>query len=62
MMLAGEGLSRPVALKLINDEYAAHAAFRRQFTQEAHFASMLSHPNIVNVIDLTWTRAACCSW
>ena len=51
MMQGGEGFSRPVALKLINDEYAAHAAFRRQFTQEARFASMLSHSNIVNVID-----------
>lgn len=50
-MFAGHGFARPVALKIIRSEYADRKSFAEQFAQEARFASMLSHPSIIDVLD-----------
>ena len=43
-------LNRPVAVKLLSDEFA-DAAARRRFQREARTASSLNHPHIVTVYD-----------
>ncbi len=43
-------LNRPVAVKLLSDEFA-DAAARRRFQREAQTASSLNHPHIVTVHD-----------
>lgn len=40
-----------VALKLVKPELASDATFRRRFEREARFASLISHPNVVEVLD-----------
>ena len=50
-MFAGDGFSRPVAVKVVREDFAKHAKFCELFAQEARFAAMLLHPNIVNVLD-----------
>lgn len=44
-----EGFSRPVALKLIKEEFSTNPDFIRYFVQEARLAALLNHPNIVQV-------------
>ena len=46
-------LNRYVAVKILKDEYASDEEFRRQFHDEAQAVAMLSHPNIVNVYDVS---------
>ncbi|MEA5039411.1 MAG: Stk1 family PASTA domain-containing Ser/Thr kinase [Clostridiaceae bacterium] len=46
-------LNRYVAVKILKDEYAADEDFRRQFHDESQAVAMLSHPNIVNVYDVS---------
>ena len=46
-------LNRYVAVKILKDEYAQDEEFRRQFHDEAQAVAMLSHPNIVNVYDVS---------
>jgi serine/threonine-protein kinase len=46
-------LHRPVALKTIQDEYAADPAARRRFLREAEVTARLQHPGIVPVYGLT---------
>lgn len=47
----GEGFVRPVALKVVRPEFCNLAEFSDLFIQEARFASILHHSNVVNVID-----------
>ncbi len=44
-------LERPVALKILRENFSADQAFRERFHQEAKAAANLSHPNIVTVHD-----------
>ena len=44
-------LNRPVAIKVLYEQFAADPDFLRRFKQEAKSAARLSHPNIVNIYD-----------
>ena len=46
-------LNRLVAVKILKDEYAQDADFRRRFHAESQAVAMLSHPNIVSVYDVS---------
>lgn len=44
-------LDRPVAIKLLAEQFARDAALRARFLREAQLAGALAHPNIVQVFD-----------
>ena len=44
-------LERPVAVKVLRQDFTENEAFRERFRQEARAAANLSHPNIVTVHD-----------
>src|SRR5512145_1855106 len=44
-------LERPVAIKILRQDFSNDEAFRERFRQEARAAANLSHPNIVTVHD-----------
>lgn len=44
-------LERPVAIKVLREDFSNDGAFRERFRQEARAAANLSHPNIVTVHD-----------
>jgi eukaryotic-like serine/threonine-protein kinase len=44
-------LERPVAIKILRQDFSEDEAFRERFRQEARAAANLSHPNIVTVHD-----------
>jgi serine/threonine-protein kinase len=44
-------LERPVAIKVLRQDFSEDQAFRERFRQEARSAANLSHPNIVTVHD-----------
>ena len=44
-------LERPVAIKVLRENYSRSEDFRERFKQEAQAAANLSHPNIVTVHD-----------
>ena len=46
-------LNRLVAVKILKEEFADDAEFRRRFRTESHAVAMLSHPNIVSVYDVS---------
>ena len=46
-------LNRYVAVKILKEEFASDQEFRRQFHEEAQAVAMLSHPNIVNIYDVS---------
>ena len=46
-------LNRYVAIKVLKDEYSEDSEFRRRFHAESQAVAMLSHPNIVNVYDVS---------
>ena len=48
-------LNRLVAVKILKEEFADDAEFRRRFRTESHAVAMLSHPNIVSVYDVSRT-------
>ena len=48
-------LNRLVAIKILKDEYSNDEEFRRRFHGESQAVAMMSHPNIVNVFDVSNT-------
>ena len=44
-------LERPVAIKILRQDFSGDNSFRERFRQEARSAANLSHPNIVTVHD-----------
>ncbi len=44
-------LERPVAVKLLRDDFLTDEGFRERFRQEAKSAANLTHPNIVTIYD-----------
>ena len=51
-------LNRLVAIKILKDEFAKDEEFRRRFQHEGEAVAMLSHPNIVQVYDVSSTDQA----
>ncbi len=51
-------LNRLVAVKILKDEYFRDEEFRRRFHHEGEAVAMLSHPNIVQVYDVSSTNNA----
>ena len=51
-------LNRLVAIKILKDEFARDEEFRRRFHAEGEAVAMLSHPNIVQVYDVSSTDSA----
>lgn len=49
-------LNRPVAVKILKDEFSRNQEFRRRFHAESQAVAMLSHPNIVSVYDVSRTE------
>jgi serine/threonine-protein kinase len=45
---------RPVAVKVLKEEFLANEEFRRRFKNESKAIAMLSHPNIVKVYDVSY--------
>ncbi len=45
---------RIVAVKILKDEYLANVDFKRRFMNESKAISVLSHPNIVKVFDVSY--------
>ncbi len=50
-------LNRFVAVKILRNDLASDAEFRRRFHDEAQAVAMLSHPNIVSVYDVSRSDA-----
>jgi len=50
-------LERPVAVKILRQDFTSDQAFRERFRQEARAAANLSHPNIVTVHDFGFDDA-----
>ena len=46
-------LNRLVAIKILKDDLAKDAEFRRRFHDESQAVAMLSHPNIMAVYDVS---------
>ena len=46
-------LNRFVAIKMLREDMAADETFRENFKKEAQAVAMLSHPNIVNIYDVS---------
>lgn len=51
-------LNRPVAVKILKDEYSQDDEFRDRFHAESQAVAMLSHPNIVSVYDVSTSSEA----
>ncbi len=51
-------LNRLVAIKILKDEFARDEEFRRRFHAEGEAVAMLSHPNIVQVFDVSTSDSA----
>ena len=49
LLARDRSLDRPVALKVLPPEFAAHADLRERFLRETRMAAGFSHPNIVPV-------------
>ncbi|MEL7644575.1 MAG: protein kinase, partial [bacterium] len=44
-------LERPVAVKVLRQDYSDNSEFQKSFHQEAKAAANLTHPNIVTIHD-----------
>jgi serine/threonine-protein kinase len=51
-LLGAAGFSRTVAIKKLHPQFARDAEFAAMFMDEAHLASRISHPNVVQTIDV----------
>ena len=51
-------LNRLVAIKILKDEFARDEEFRRRFHAEGEAVAMLSHPNVVQVYDVSTSESA----
>ena len=51
-------LNRLVAIKILKDDYCQDEEFRRRFHAEGQAVAMLSHPNIVQVYDVSTSESA----
>ena len=51
-------LNRLVAVKILKDEFSRDEEFRRRFHAEGQAVAMLSHPNIVQVFDVSTSETA----
>ncbi len=51
-------LNRLVAIKILKDEFAGDEEFRRRFRAEGEAVAMLSHPNIVQIYDVSSSDSA----
>ena len=51
-------LNRLVAIKILKDEFSGDDEFRRRFRAEGEAVAMLSHPNIVQVYDVSSSDTA----
>ncbi len=51
-------LNRLVAIKILKDEFSRDEEFRRRFNAEGEAVAMLSHPNIVQVYDVSSSESA----
>ena len=51
-------LNRLVAIKILKDEFSSDEEFVRRFNAEGEAVAMLSHPNIVQVYDVSSTGSA----
>ena len=51
-------LNRLVAIKILKDEFSGDEEFRRRFRAEGEAVAMLSHPNIVQVYDVSSSDSA----
>ena len=45
-------LDRPVAVKILHEQFKRDTEFIEKFHREAQAAAKLSHPNIVNIYDV----------
>lgn len=50
-LVGAEGFARPVAIKRVLPGYSADSSFAEMLKSEARIASLLTHPNIVSVLD-----------
>ena len=48
--------NRPVAVKILRDEYMGNEEFLRRFRNESKAVATLSHPNIVKVYDVSFSQ------
>ena len=53
-----EVLDRPVAVKLLRDEYAQDPGFVRRFRAEARYAAAVTHPGVASVFDYSEVATA----
>ena len=51
-------LNRLVAIKILKDEFSRDEEFRRRFHAEGEAVAMLSHPNVVQVFDVSTSESA----
>ena len=51
-------LNRLVAIKILKDEFSRDEEFRRRFQAEGEAVAMLSHPNIVQIYDVSTSDSA----
>lgn len=51
-------MKRTVAVKMLKDEIANDAQAVKRFINESKAVSMLSHPNIVSIYDVSWSEKA----
>ena len=51
-------LNRLVAIKILKDEFSRDEEFRRRFHAEGEAVAMLSHPNIVQIYDVSTSESA----